>query len=489
MNSLKIDLIAEAQGDFSAPAGHEPIRIIVKTLVIGVIFALSFGAGRLSLSPTATAALATLNELPFFSQMHLIGSADRRIIGEEEDRINILLLGMGGDGHEGPLLTDTIMVASFRPSDKQVALLSIPRDLVVPLPKYGWRKINAANAYGEMETPGQGAEASRLAIEGLLGIDIPYYVRIDFSGFRQIIDDVDGVDITVDRAFSDASYPTNQHGYQTVAFQAGPQHMDGETALQFTRSRHGNNGEGSDFARAKRQQKVLTALKTKLMEDRNLRSASVISNLLSTLHANIATNLQIGEILRLAKMTKDIDTSNIRHVVIDDSPGSPLVSAWMNGAFVMVPRNDDWGLLRSAATGVFGNGVADATGTATGQAAAAHGINTSVVGEPNVAPSVEVVGGAVEIQNGSGAMGLARTVAGRLAEHGFTVTKIGNADSFKHSRTLILDLTDGKKSAALENLRAALGAEAETADPRTWRGTRPDNADFLVILGQDAATS
>ena len=126
-------------------------------LAMVVIFLCSFGFGRLTMSQTATVALESLAEVPIIGQMsHLIRSPDRLLGGEAEDRINILLLGVGGEGHEGPQLTDTIMFGSYQPSSAKVGLLSIPRDLSVPMGNYGWRKINAANAYGEAEASARG---------------------------------------------------------------------------------------------------------------------------------------------------------------------------------------------------------------------------------------------------------------------------------------------------------------------------------------------
>jgi len=468
MKLLKVNFLTSRRAaPIASPNAARPAKTLLSMVFFIGIFVFSFGIGRLSLSETASAALANLTSLPLINQMHLIGSPDRRLAGEAEDRINILLLGMGGEGHEGPLLTDTIMVASIQPSQSKVALLSVPRDMLVPLPKAGWRKINAANAFGELQMPGRGAEFTRTALEGLLGLNIPYYVRVDFQGFQTLIDDIGGIDIYIERAFSDHAYPTSSHGVQTVAFAQGWQHLSGEEALRFARSRHGNNGEGSDFARAKRQQKVLAAVKEKTLTFSILKSPSRISNMLAELQSNITTNLQIGEILRLAKMGKSVDPGAIVHKVIDDGPTSPLVATNINGAYVLVPRKDDWSDLRDVAAAIFEVGESDI------HAAAA----------PTQQPAKKP---RIELQNGSGKSGLARDVAGRLSGFGFTVVKIGNANSFEYKKTAIYDLSGGKNPAARDDLRQALGGDVEIIVAPLPSGSVPQsNADFLVILGKN----
>src|SRR3989338_5152255 len=112
--------------------------------------------------------------------------------GQRSDRINMLLTGMGGPGHDGPFLTDTIMVVSIKPSTKQIAMISIPRDLGVNIPGHGWYKINHANAFGEAKTQHVGAAFATRVIEDSFGIDIHYYTRVDFAGFEKMIDDIGG---------------------------------------------------------------------------------------------------------------------------------------------------------------------------------------------------------------------------------------------------------------------------------------------------------
>lgn len=470
MRPLKGNLLSA--GRYVSPTdgnGRRPGKFFYSPVLVALLFVISFAFGRVSLSGTGETTFSEWGGIPLLNQMkHLIRSPDRKLIGEKEDRINILLLGMGGEGHDGPYLTDTIIVASIRPSDNAVALLSIPRDLLVPLPDFGWRKINAANAFGEIRTRGRGGDFARSVVEGLLGIDIPYYVRVDFDGFTDLIDSVGGVDIHVDTAFKDYTYPTDDYLTQTVSFGEGWQTMDGDTALTFARSRHGTNGEGSDFARAKRQQKVLAAVKKKFLSLRTYRNPSVISNTLASLQSHISTNINLGGILRLVKMAQRIDTEHgVSHEVLDDGPNGALVARIVSGAYVLVPKNNDWESLRDVAVNLFDIAEQDTTPAAP--------TDPALTEEP----------GKVEIRNGSGKIGLARTTAGKIAELGLRVVKIGNADSFFYTKTTIYDLTGGEKPGSLAKLKRAIpDATIDDDLPHILEGTiTSDITDFLVILG------
>ncbi|MEA3249711.1 MAG: LCP family protein [Patescibacteria group bacterium] len=439
---------------------------IISPLTLAIIFAASFLLGRVSLTEAASFAMAELQNVPILGSMsHLISSPDRKLAGETEDRINILLIGMGGEGHDGPYLTDTLIIGSIRPSDGSVAMLSIPRDLLVPVPDYGWRKINSVNAFGELANDGRGGELTRTTVEGLLGIDVPYYIRIDFEGFKSVIDDVDGIDVYVERDFTDYSYPTYEHGIQIVSFEEGWQHMTGETALQFARSRHGNNGEGSDFARSDRQQKVISALKQKMTDYKTYLNPAKITNTLASLQSNVATNINLGEMLRFARLAREIETSNVMHEVLDNGIDGPLVDSVVNGAYVLLPENGDWNVLRDVAVNLFN--VAERT-------------------KPDelIPPAPDVIGATIEIQNGNGTSGIAREMSGKLSKMGFKVIKIGNADSFDYVRTLMFDLTDGKNKNSLDRLQQALPEAAIHDSRRAEKHSPTEDADFLIIIGQ-----
>ncbi len=408
-------------------------------------------------------------------------SSDRLLDGEAEDRVNVLLLGVGGEGHDGPELTDTIILLSYKPSTKQVALLSIPRDLVADIPGYGWRKVNAVNAYAEANAPGTGAGKTAAFLDDLLGVRIPYYVRVDFAGFEKVIDELGGVLVYVDRPFTDASYPAPQDEYRTVSFKGGWQRMDGETALIFARSRHGNNFEGSDFARSGRQQKILLAAKEELLSAGTLANPTRLSRIFEIVSGHVATNLGPWELLRFSAIAKEADAGAIVRKTLDPESGGPLVPGNVNGAYVLVPASGTYDGVRAIARDVF----AAPTGTE----------NVP----PSSAPSRTV---RVEIQNGTTLTGFASKAATEIRAKGYGVSFVGNAPSRGYERTVIYDLSGGKYGTEIATLRNYLDADvsvtipewfsssalppALTANPPSPQGGA-SSADFLVILGQSSA--
>lgn len=282
-------------------------------------------------------------KLSFFQQLtHLVTQQDAPLQGEREDRINTLLLGIGGPGHDGPYLTDTIMVMSFKPSTNEVAMLSIPRDLVVNIPGYDYRKINNVLSFGrDQKYPGGGEVLVAKVVSDFLDVPIHYYARIDFNGFEDAIDALGGVHVTVARAFSDFEYPDNNYGYQTVRFKAGPQTMNGDLALKFARSRHGNNNEGSDFARAARQQKVLVATKDKALGLGTLANPKKIADLLGVIGEHHQTNMEVWEMVRLAKLASGVKNDAIVTKVLDNGVNGLLKQGTgLGGAYILQPVDE-----------------------------------------------------------------------------------------------------------------------------------------------------
>src|SRR3989339_1116008 len=220
---------------------------------------------------------------------NILSSKEKYLGGEKDDRINFVLLGMGGEGHDGPYLTDTMMIASFKPSTKEAAIFSLPRDMIVPLSQNDYRKINSIYSIGQSQN-GQGGELVKEVLSRTFGIPIHYYAAIDFQGFVEMIDEVGGIEVEVENSFVDYQFPTADDKYQEVSFKSGQQEMDGLTALRFARSRHGNNGEGSDFARIKRQQKILLAAKDKVTSFNTLINPKKITKLYSLFTQYTATD-------------------------------------------------------------------------------------------------------------------------------------------------------------------------------------------------------
>jgi LCP family protein required for cell wall assembly len=385
---------------------------------------------------------------------------DRLLKGESDDRVNILLLGMGGEGHPGAYLTDTIIIVSIRPSDGKVAMISIPRDLSVPIPGYGWHKINYANHFGEQKDPGNGGEFASEVISKVFDIPINYYARVDFDGFTKLIDELGGVKINVENAFSDSEFPTDDYGYQTVSFKTGWQKMSGETALNFARSRHGSNGEGSDFARSKRQQKVLQAIKDQALSFTTFLSYRKITAMLDFYKEHVATNLNAWEMFRMAKLAKKINKDAITNVVLDDSPTGLLYATNINGAFLLFPKDMSYYQLQQTVKYAF-----------------------DPAKEIKAKEKVKL-----EIQNGTKVEGLAYRTTIDLRNKGYEVTKFSNCIKQDFAKTVIYDLTNGQQSDALTDLKNEFNANVATEKP-DWLQTEPAQSDFIIILGLDADTS
>jgi LCP family protein required for cell wall assembly len=413
---------------------------------------------------------------------------------------------VGGAGHDGPQLTDTIIFASVRPSDKAIGMMSVPRDLTVPVADGNWRKINAVNALAEAEKKGSGPAAMAKIVSSILNQDIYYYFKVDFDGFAELIDELGGLDIYVENSFSDNEYPLNdmeeadcgttiassdENGavvetpdyscrFTTVSFQAGWTQMDGATALTYVRSRHGSNGEASDFARSQRQQNLLIALKEKILSLNTLSHPSKISSVLRALEDHIQTNLTLGEFLTLGRKYGGVDREKITNQVLDTADDSPLYATFINGAYVILPRNDDWSGVQNLAANIF-------------SAETNQGLTTAP--RPRLAK--------VEIQNGTTIAGLAFQASQLLSAQGFDIVKISNAADCGYEKTIVYDLTNGQKADLLKDLQNTLKAEAAksatgwiysgeivpkeislTDEPYASQATA-NEIDFLIILGED----
>lgn len=463
-------------------------RLSIQTKLTFFGLAILATGGFLLSSGIAQTSSEPVDNLSFLSSLRrLVVSGDKAVAGQDDDRVNFLLLGIGGAGHDGPQLTDTIIFGSLKPSTSEVGMISVPRDLNVNLPGYGYRKINNVNAFAENDKTGSGPEATAAVIQDVLGQDVHYTVKVDFGGFEDIINDLGGIDVYVERSFADTTYPLDDElgSVQTVSFTEGWTHMDGTTALQFARSRHGSNGEGSDFARAARQQKMLLAVKDKALSVGVLLNPAKLNRLLSTVQDNVTTNMTLWEMMRFVKYIPDIKTENIAMHVLDNRSGM-LYDANINGAYVLLPYEEDWSELHALADDIFTSTPNDPTFTTT---------------QPSQPVAKNVT---VEVQNGTNTTGLASETAQLLEGSGFTVDTVSNATNRETPITIIYDLTDGKKDEELAALKEYLSADvymstkgylaSDAVVPDEVLATTPGadlvtstaDIDFLIILGQDS---
>jgi LCP family protein required for cell wall assembly len=357
------------------------------------------------------------------------------------DRINLLLLGIDKRDDE-PIAgtrSDTIMLASIDPETKSAALVSIPRDLWVDIPgctaregcSGGQQRINVAHAVG-------GPDMARKTVTADFGVPIQYYARVDFRGFEQLVDAAGGVVVDVDWPVKDDEYPTEDYGFQRIYFGPGPQLLDGRTALQYARSRHGMN----DFARAGRQQKVLVGLRNRALQ---LNMLSHAPELVGIVQNSLSTDLSGVQMLALAKLVSQIDRDRITNVVLDTNYATPFKG--YDGADLLRP-----------------NTPAIRTAIVAAQQLAAH---------PEKRARIEVL-------NGSGTAGLGQKAADYLTAQGFNVVRIGSAERNDYRSSLVQVLKTDRRAAE------ALATTLQVPDTAITDTPTPNaGADIRIVVGQD----
>ena len=265
-----------------------------------------------------------------------------------DGRINLLLLGIDRRGGTGwAYRTDTIMLVTLDPDNREAGLLSIPRDLQLPIPGYGEDRINTANVYGSLSGAPEGGPALLAStVEAGFGIPIDGYLMVDFGAFVEIVDTLGGIEVDVPRILHDTRYPDPKPGdpyaFKTIHFEPGLQQMDGARALEYARSRMST----SDFDRAKRQQLVVLAIREKAL------SASAIvrwPKLAAVVAGSVRTDLQPHELLAVAILATRTDMSTLKQVVLEH----PLVYSHRrsDGAAVQLPR---WELINPVLLDLFG---------------------------------------------------------------------------------------------------------------------------------------
>lgn len=273
------------------------------------------------------------------------------ILRSHEGRINILLLGIGGEEHEGGALTDTIIISSFSPTATPTAvLLSIPRDFWSPLLQ---DKLNSAYYYGEERKEGSGLAFAKTIIETETGVPLQYAMILDFSKFKEIIDAMGGISVTIPQSFTDEHYPvpgkeTDECDgdpyfscrFESVTFQKGEEHMDGERALQYVRSRHAEGDSGNDFSRGRRQQEILVAMKNKIVDKTVWSNPNALTHVFTVFRETVTTDMSLPEFIALGKSLMP----KAAHMTIDQvTLETELQEApiGMFGRFALIPIDTD----------------------------------------------------------------------------------------------------------------------------------------------------
>ena len=378
--------------------------------------------------------------------------------GEGDGRVNILVLGIGGKGHDGANLSDTIMVWSLDPKTKDVAMLSIPRDLYVNIPGYGSGKINAANSYG-------GPTLAARVVSNVVGVPIHYYALIDFSGFKQAVDVVDGVDINVPIPLNDPLFPCddgtkNAGKYCPVHFVSGLQHMNGETALEYSRSRETT----SDFARAARQQQVLVALRQKALQLSTLTNPLKLTGLIEAVGNHLRTDLGISDMQRLAGIARNIDAARITRSVLDTESADSLLidgSGKIAGAgSIELPKAGEFDYSRI------------------------HDFVKNIFVDHYITDE----NARIEVRNGTSEWGLATSVVKSLQAAHYNVGAPVNAASSVPT-TVIYDYTNGSKPYTINYLEQRFGAKVQVESAPQASVNASDSSvpppQIRIILGND----
>ena len=373
------------------------------------------------------------------------------------DRVNVLVMGIDQREHEqGPWRTDTMLVMTIDPVSMTGGMLSIPRDLWVPIPGYEEGRINTAHYLGDLyDYPGGGSALAAKTVQYNLGVPIHYHARINFTAFEELVDLIGGIDVYVEKEIIDPTYPDEGTGYDPLYVPAGWQHFDGAMALKYARTRH---SEGGDFDRAKRQQQVVLAVFEQITRlDLLPQLATRSPALWEALQDSVVTDLTLDQIVALARLASDVEPDDIRYSVIDER----YTQFWEtpDGQQVLIPLRDPIRELRDA---IF----------------TAHAPLPQQAGD--AAARLEAEAATIEVRNGTMTEGLASHTTEYLEQQGIQIANVANADRVDYTESLVIVYTG--KTYTAEYLVGLLGlpptAVVHGSDPAA-------EYDISIILGAD----
>ncbi|HRY59827.1 MAG TPA: LCP family protein [Patescibacteria group bacterium] len=385
-------------------------------------------------------------------------------------RINVLLMGIGGDNHPGGNLTDTMQVISIDPKNKEAAMLSVPRDLYVKVKNYGGTKINAVLSLNNSDYASTGSAKNinkemdfslvKSTVGDFLGVPIHYCVLVNFDAFKKIIDIVGGVDVNVKEDLYDPLYPDKYvAGYEAFYLKKGEHHLDGEMALKYARSRETT----SDFDRARRQQEIIIALKEKVKQRENLVSPTKISQILSVLADNIKTDLQLSEINGLVQIGKQISSSKIQNKVLDDSADGVLYADKYEEMYVLVPKDSTLKEVHSFIRQYF----KDPLFAEEKAKVLVSGSVKNVYKENAVIKELSGLG--------------YNLVSSPSISDTTTNTQTNSTEDKKYPKSFIYDYSNGSKPATMDYLKAYFGKDM----PVIVLNEKDKNYDIEIIIGDD----
>jgi LCP family protein required for cell wall assembly len=385
-------------------------------------------------------------------------------------RITVLLIGLDYRDYianEGPPRSDTMILLTIDPLTKTAGMLSIPRDMWVNIPGFKYGKINMAYFYGEgSNLPGGGPELARKTVAQFIGVDIQYYAQIDFNTFVEFIDLIGGIEIYNDENLTLDLVGTGKDKFKLTC--CGMRELNGKRALAYARCRYEEQGcNGGDVGRAKRQQKVIIAIRNKVLSPENFPGLlGKAQQFYEEFSSGIKTNMPFDVALRLAVLAQDIPIESIKRGVIDYSMVA-LVETTLGGeaASVMKPLPDK---IRELSEEVF------TTSGAVSPLAAQ--------GDPLVLMQADAA--RVRILNGSISPNLDYNTGAYLQTQGMQIVGVGPANQTYDQTTVILY---SPKLYTLKYLWALLRLSSSTQilispDPAS-------QVDVEVRLGNDWANS
>jgi len=465
-----------------------------KWLVLFLSFTVFIFSSFLYVQASASPLSQGLKTLPWIQNITQLIHPNNNIIENEDiDVINTVIIGMGGENHDGGYLADTIILLKFKKSTNQLAIISIPRDLAVDLPGYGWRKINNANAYG-------GPELLTEMISEILNEPVPYYITIDFSGFADLINSIGGIDVYIERSFTDLEFPDENYEFQTVSFSQGMQHMNGDQALKYSRSRHGDNNEAGDFARSVRQQQVIFAIKDKIISSNTLLNPSKLIALYNNFTKYIDTNIKTSEMISLAQTAQGFREVNVKKVLLTDGPNGLLdATIHESGAYLLIPKSGygNYDDIRNYLDGLFTE--SNSTTTDTNINTVNNEVKTTEIKTPaptitNIEPLVEKAETPkIIILNGTTIPGYAGELSRQLEAKNFTVLDIANNIVQTLDNTTVYELHPGatpNSRTILSNIIVFDSLNQIPSDLENYISILSGSenlraADYIIILGSD----
>lgn len=393
------------------------------------------------------------------------GVDPKRLEKEGDGRVNILLLGKGGVGHDGADLTDTIMVASIDSCQKEVGLLSIPRDMYVKMPGDGSMKINSIyalakeaaiyNGSSEAEAEKKGIEATEKVVEEVTGIPMHYYAMVDFEAFRQAIDTVGGVDINAKEQLYDPTVAW-ENNWSPILANEGPNHFDGKQALLYARSRHGSSR--GDFDRAERQREILLALQDKVLTAGTFTNPLKLSQLSNAFGNHVQTNLSVDDIMALYKAIGGVEDHKVSSISLADPPNDFVTTDNIGGLSVVVPKDGtyEYGAIHNYIRNTLRDGFLKKE-------------NASII-----------------VLNGSGTPGAATEYTALLKSYGYNVIETADAPTQDYTQTVIVNLRGNDKKYTKRYLEKRIGT---TATGNLPGAIDAKTADFVIIVGSDEASN